>query len=611
MRRSRNIAAMDLKYINTEDRESLSKRTWSLMAMYKDGSGSGVDYVRTVETEEALTLIDAARTIDYYCNTINWDQLADVSQRLLMIVGDILAQDSPGPAKPEPRRALESSAKEFLRHLRRLWTSILNARMYVDSTTTDGQTYLHVLDSLTWTDRISKLDQLFSTAPDAWTRLLEQNGIRTTQVPMFAPDLTESLGASPDSGPGIPIQQYVVNAINEAQTVLSQFLCASEKAITNASHALTRIEAEVLFGTPVLADSNGLKERPVQLMAFELHIGQVRHVNSALHAARRVVIRGDPSVSTATDERRPETDVPHVIPEPSSNLNVKPLDMPASADDSLQTDTADNNHPAAFPPADIVAMAESFRKLAPQLERKWSQALSYAIQQDDITSEVRHWTTVLQAAQEKLHVRNANFNIAKFPLDHSDLQSLNSDARGSDRIWQDEVANIYTLASLAKAISYIAEPPQGELKFTEGRTTISRWWSTGAFSVVRSAADLVLRHLESIGAADADDRGATDRDASETAISPPLAAPSVDRYLRLGLKCLEDGLPEGALLYFQLACREAGVSTSPAPEVASALDRYIHGPTPQLGYSICLANIAYQTHPTSMPTGPQQSDAEV
>lgn len=599
---------MDLKYINSEDREALRNRTWSLVAMYSDGSGSGIDVVRSVDDAEASSLIDATRLMSYFCETVNWDQLGAHGHQLLGQAADILKQETVGGATSDVRSALNLSVREFLGQLRNFYGALLRGQRYIDAESEDGGIYLDVLDQLSLKSRLDRVNELFGRDLDTWAELVEAPGVRTTQIPVFSATVADKLQVQSHHGRRLLVREYVANTIAEAEVILSRLLRGSQTAIVAASRSLINVQADVLFGAPALVDRDGLARRPVVVEALPIDVDKVRRVNNALHSAQRVLerrVRGN----EGTDDESPEQEAFGESTSEASEARgsatadgAQPDQTDSGAQESnaesgagSRTDSAGERPAEFFPAADITSMAYAFRQLSPRIERKWSEALSYAINQSDINIELARWGAVLRSIYAKLQLRSGELNIPKFPLDDSDLGELNGAARGQRRIWQDEVATMYAVKALADSVALLAEPPQMELKFSDGKTAISRWWAAGAFSLVVSAADLVIRHLESIGKAGPGDRGAEHLDPAETAISPSAAVSSVDRYLQLGKKCLDEGMPEGALLYFRLGCREAGFVSDTVSAVERSLTEYLDGSPPELGFAVCLANIAYRT----------------
>jgi hypothetical protein len=205
-------------------------------------------------------------------------------------------------------------------------------------------------------------------------------------------------------------------------------------------------------------------------------------------------------------------------------------------------------------PVSIEALTSHVLRLAEDIERAWSAALSDEVLDQTKGQFSREWSALLQTvharaeqAERDAEAAGLDPTLKLIPGSLDSVSALNLDAGGKDRWHQLQLAQLVALQSLVAALTALDEPSAERVHLMTQES--EQWWESGAFGLVRSRALLLARVARELDLAEAELFG-------KPRVSPAHAVRSaaLDE-LQAANSALRLGDPEAALVHGHAALR--------------------------------------------------------
>jgi hypothetical protein len=150
--------------------------------------------------------------------------------------------------------------------------------------------------------------------------------------------------------------------------------------------------------------------------------------------------------------------------------------------------------------ADLEALALHAIELSGALERAWSQALNESLMEaaeEQLNTEfgavVSAMMNTMQSTDARLRAAGVDPRIYEWPYDPDYFKSLEADPDSVGHRSQLVVAQLIAVRELLAAYKALTEPSGERGQLRDGSLSIERWFESGAFSLFRERARLLLR----------------------------------------------------------------------------------------------------------------------
>ncbi len=313
-----------------------------------------------------------------------------------------------------------------------------------------------------------------------------------------------------------------------------------------AAQLLRQLASEVPDGVPGLIRADDLNPTEGKLNLGQITIDPLA-LNEAIHLHRANQRARELLKQTTDGQAVDENDRPNAEAMPEADAKDETVAAEPTAPDPPEAPEGTPDDQVL----DLPALTRHATTLSKELERAWSAALpsvddpAYA----DLHARLRSLLVSIHrrigAADRSLREAGINPQVAAYPPLPETVASFTFDPDDEERWRQLQLALIDALAALVEAVGMMQEPSAQRIDLETGRS--ESWWEAGAFSLVRSRAQLLSRVVEAASCAEA-------RMCKGEAEEPSSDSLAFDRLL-LARGALDRGDPEGALIHTIVAMR--------------------------------------------------------
>lgn len=510
-----------------------------------------VTSIRDLSIEEVKEIEDADDLVIKAGNAAAWQRAHHLFAVTMDAIANLQEADPPGPGEIERVRAAAGSLATALAALaKELEGSVLayGAEEVQDDFAEHAE---KVRDSDTW-------------------RLVSE--IANKDAGSFKAAPTGTVWQRESDGAVLEVPGVAFEAIRAGQDLLAHHYRAIEPALTEAAKLLLRIKAETPGGVPAIVELTIKGNTLTNFQPRQLALGRI---GPAMRAVRMSSQLADQEEITEQGGEQTETD-PEVDVEPETSQR----DAASSAEDAPgdaepeEDFASEEGAETGQEPVEMSALFTLARTLDSDLEKAWSTALDEAVAAPAIESQLAAVYSLVTALQRNLvrqaqEMANAGVDsrMEEWPLSEGRLAALNLTPDAEERSKQSGLAQLNAFVDVIETFEDLQKPANITVSFNQEGESVERFWSAGAFALLKDrlwllerltreqnrdvAAAIAPQEMESGGGPVADDVG----DAFER--------------LRLGTRALTHGDPEAAMFHGLLTVAHAlGV---PPEEIAEKL----------------------------------------
>jgi hypothetical protein len=368
-------------------------------------------------------------------------------------------------------------------------------------------------------------------------------------------------------GAVVDVPSAAFAAIRAGQHLLTHHYRAIEPAVTAAAKLLLSVKAEAPGGIPAIVEFTIKGDTPTNLKPRQLALGRISP------AMRAVRISSRPAEEDEVTEQGGEGAEPEVelIEEPE----IVDSGGNAAGDGRTEGDPAsEEENETGQEPVELSALFDLARTLDGDLEKAWSAALDEAIAAPAIETQLAAVYSLVSALQRNL-ARQAqdmtsagvDSRIEEWPLSDGRLAALNVAPDNEARSKQSGLAQLNAFVDVMETFEGLQGPANITVSFNQEGESVERFWSAGAFALLKDRLWLLERLTREQGR---DVAAAIAPQEAERSGRPP-ASDIGDAFerLRLGTRALTHGDPEAAIFHGLLAV--AGAVGVPGEEIAARL----------------------------------------
>ncbi|GAA3663427.1 hypothetical protein [Streptomyces iranensis] len=348
------------------------------------------------------------------------------------------------------------------------------------------------------------------------------------------------------------VQEFLAVGLSQLQYLAATILKTHRKQIEKSAQVILSLHGETLYGHPTLVPKDVLANlgkgrdlsfTPVEKPNLE---GILRAVDTAEGLLEREDDRKVQPGSPATSK---------VVPvEPEKMQEGEAKDPPGASD--------------------LATLLTYVSNLSTDLEKRWSSLV------EDEGSEpqkevLNKWYSFISSL--KFHVGKQdrstgpeNRPIVRFPMAASDFTPDPAVTPIRRSLNQAAIAEMYAVRNLVDVMQGLRQPTASQIDLITGSET--HWWESGAFNLVRKAAEVALRivnrrdQLIELGES---------QDSNNPELVGTSRAADIVLYLSLSRAAMDQGLPESSLLYCSMTLRgiaiKFGGRQDSAEQVASTI----------------------------------------
>lgn len=494
-----------------------------------------VTAIRDLSIEEIAKIEDADDLVIKAGNATAWQRAHHLFTVTMDAIANLREADPPGPGEIERVRAAAGSFTTALAALAKELEG--NVQAYgakeVQGDFADHAEEVHNSDTWGLVSEIADKDAgSFKAAPigTVWQRASD--------------------------GAVLNVSGVAVSAIRAGQDLLAHHYRAIEPAVTEAAKLLLSVKAEVPAGIPAIVEFTIEGDTPTNLKPRQLALGRIGPAMRAVRMSSRL----------AGQEEVIEQGGEEAEAEPA--MTAKPDEAADSGGDAVgdarpeEDPASDEENETAQEPVELSALFALARTLDGDLEKAWSAALDDALAAPAIETQLAAVYSLVSALQRNL-ARQAremasagvDSRMEEWPLSEGRLAVLNPGPDAEERSKQSGLAQLNAFVDVMETFEDLQKPANITVSFNQEGESVERFWSAGAFALLKDRLWLLERLTRE---QDRDVAAAIAPQEAENSGGPP-AADIGDAFerLRLGTRALTYGDPEAAIFHGLLAVARA------------------------------------------------------
>lgn len=341
-----------------------------------------------------------------------------------------------------------------------------------------------------------------------------------------------------------------LDAIRAAQNLLTHQYLAIGPAITEAAKLLLGLKAEAPGGAPAIVELTMEGDTPTQMTPRSLALDRIA---PAMRATRLAAM-----IAEQQDEAEAQTGLEEKEADNSASEGTAPsTDEPVSsegAEDEASDPEPDPEEVTPHEPLEFSSLFRLARTLDSDLEKAWSTALDEALVEPAVEKQLAAVVSLVSALQRKLAVQaqelmgaGVDTRIEEWPLSDERLASLVPPAGAEERTKQSGLAQLNAFLEVMETLDGLRKPGNITVSFNQEGESVERFWSAGAFALLKDRVSLLERLTRE---QDRDVAEAVEQEGKEA--SGPGSFDAFER-LRLGSRAFMHGDPEAAVFHGLMA----------------------------------------------------------
>ncbi len=403
---------------------------------------------------------------------------------------------------------------------------------------------------------------------DTWRSVSE---IADKDAGSFKAGPTGTVWQRDSDGAVVSVPGVAFEAIGAGQDLLAHHYRAIEPAVTEAAKLLLRVKAEAPGGIPAIVEFTIEGDTPTNLKPRQLALARI---GPAMHAARMSSELGEQEEGEATPVEVPEVEE-QAVPAMTAGLEgASETAEPGGDPEPDPEPKSEEEDEAGQEPVELNALFALARTLDSDLEKAWSLALDEALATPAIDTQLAAVYSLVSALQRKL-ARQAqemasagvDSRMEEWPLSEERLAALDPSPDAEGRSKQSGLAQLNAFVDVMEMFEGLQKPANITISFNQEGESVERFWSAGAFALLKDRLWLLERLTRE---QDRDVAAATTPQEAGSSDDPP-AADIRDAFerMRLATRALAHGDPEAAIFHGLLTVSLAlGV---PSEEIAEKL----------------------------------------
>lgn len=507
-----------------------------------------VTSIRDLSIEEIEEIEDADDLVIKAGNAAAWQRAHHLFEVTMDAVANLQETDPPGPGEIERVRAAAGSLAVALDALAEELE--LNVQSY-GVKEAQGDFAEHVKEVRN---------------SDSWGLVSE---IADKDAGSFKAAPTGTVWQRASDGAVVDVAGAAFRAIGAGQDLLAHHYRAIEPAVTEAAKLLLGVKAEAPGGIPAIVEFTIEGDTATNLKPRQLALDRIGPAMRATRLSSRLAEQVE-----AAEQGGEAEDGPEMAEEPETEGEAK-SDGDGTGDIGAEEDPAGNDeNETAQEPVEFSALFALARTLDGDLEKAWSAALDKALTAPAIETQLAAVYSLVSALQKNL-ARQAremasvgvDSRIEEWPLSDGRLAALDPAPDAEERSKQSGLAHLNAFVDVIETFESLQEPANITVSFNQEGESVERFWSAGAFALLKDRLWLLERLTRE---QDRDVAAAIAQQEAKNLGRPPTAdtGDAFER-LRLGTHALTRGDPEAAIFHGLLAVARA--IDVPSEEIAGKL----------------------------------------
>jgi hypothetical protein len=497
-----------------------------------------VTSIRDLSSEEIKEIEDADDLVIKAGNAAAWQRAHHLFAVTMDAIANLQEADPPGPGEIERVRAAAGSLAIALAVLAKELEGNVQAYGAKEVQGDFSEQAEEIRNSDTW-------------------RLVSE--IADKDAGSFKAAPTGTVWQRASDGAVLNVPGTALEAIRAGQDLLAHHYRAIEPAVTEAAKLLLSVKAEAPGGIPAIVEFAIEGDTPTNLKPRQLALGRI---GPAMRAARM-------SSRLAEQEEVIEQGGEEAEAEPEMTAKPKAAGEAADSGEDAAGDGGTGKDPASEEgietgqePVELSSLFALARTLDGDLEKAWSAALDEALAAPAIEKQLAAVYSLVSALQRNLSRQaqemasaGVDSRMEEWPLSEGRLAALNPAPDTEERSKQSGLAQLNAFLDVMEIFQGLQKPANITVSFNQEGESVERFWSAGAFALLKDRLWLLERLTRE---QDRDVAAAIAPQEAESRGGPPAAdlGDAFDR-LRLGTRALTHGDPEAAIFHGLLAVARA------------------------------------------------------
>ncbi|MEU2909801.1 hypothetical protein [Streptomyces massasporeus] len=343
------------------------------------------------------------------------------------------------------------------------------------------------------------------------------------------------------------VQEILTVGLSQLQYLGATILKCHRKVIEEAGKVLLSLHTETLYGQPMLIPKENLSN--LGKGAADLSLAPVENPN--LEGILRATDAAEKLLDAAGSKGSPAPPATAPIAEP-----IKPR----------RGEGKTGELPEA---SDLAALFTYVSRLSTDLERRWSSLISDAGSEDH-KEALNKWYSFISSLKNRIEKQGqrdpqGEHSIGPFPLRADSFTPRPDPVSTGDALKEVETAELYATRNLLNVMQALSKPTTVQIDLATGQET--RWWESGAFNLVRRAAEVAIRVVDRRDEL-------IEMEKTATTAPPDVRVGGLFLHANLSRAAMDQGMPEAALIYCALALRDVSTklgAVGVSPEEAAAV----------------------------------------
>ncbi|MFD8866216.1 hypothetical protein ACFV1F_17875 [Streptomyces sp. NPDC059590] len=348
------------------------------------------------------------------------------------------------------------------------------------------------------------------------------------------------------------VQQLLAVGLSRLQYLAATILKTYRRKIETSGQVVLSLYGETLYGHPALVQNSTLANLG---KGGDLSFSPVERPN--LEGILRAVDAAEDLLGRGTDGE--------VETEAQGAPEVAPVTSEATKDREV-TDVLEAS--------DLKMLLTYVSSLSTDLEKRWS-ALVLDEGREPQKEALNKWYSFLSSLKSHIDKQDRNAGpdshvTVRFPMTAADVTPDPDVTPIRSALNQAAIAEVHSLRNLVNVMRTLQQPTATQIDLITGAET--HWWESGAFNLVRRAAEVALRVVNRR------DRLIDLQESQDVDPSGPegdSTAADILLFLNLSRLAMDQGLPEASLLYCSMTLRRIAIRLGGQDDSADQVARIV------------------------------------
>ncbi len=468
--------------------------TTQLAELYQDVPGEhGISGIRELSDDELRQIERDDHLIVTSANAAPFQRCRQILGVVIEQIADLQEADPAGPGEVGAVRAAFGSLMEALGELDEKLKEVIQEFSSGEAATEFARHATQIRESPAWrqVEELADPDMgSFMRAPDGavvWRRRSDDALIDPSEV--------------------------AVMAVNRGQVLLLRHYAAVQPMLIEAAVRIRELAAEAPGGTPGVVEITIEDGEAKHMTPRPLAVNLVQPAVRAARIATRLVERFETAQGITIPEERgaprdgdAEADSTEAETESATERGRRETVDAETEDVSSDEETAESAESQTPLPLEFSSLFGLARNLHTDLEKVWSAALDETLLDPAVEKQLAAVGTLLNALQRKfaaqdqaLQDEGIEARIMEWPLSDESLAALILSPDLDARTRQSRLAQLNALLGVVETFESLKQPGNVTVTLGQSGEAVERFWSAGAFALLRDRLRLLERTTQDHG----------------------------------------------------------------------------------------------------------------